>query len=383
MAARLIRPILAAWALAASVQAAAAAGTNPQPAPTDPIALEQTKVEQSTQLTDAQRKSLLATLDAAALSSQQAEQFKAETASLQTQIDQAPERLTKLRNEAPDRSEFNTSKLSSFDVGHLKSLLDRFRNELNDARSSVAEQEKALALYTQAATDDGARIADLHDRLAKLPPTPATQPASIQGETTQLAAAAQKEVLNANLTWLKLRQDNLGLLTELATAQRDHFDARAARLQKTLDQLRTALLQKQSATLKSAEQATQTAEAESPPALKPLHSGTAVLLQEQNELLTKTSTAQQRLEATKRLLDDLQADRKRIQQALEVAGDSSQISKLLQKRQAGIPSAASLNQNLLDFQGSLSTAILRQFNGRCYQGGFALFTRIYRLRSWF
>jgi DNA repair exonuclease SbcCD ATPase subunit len=168
-------------------------------------------------------------------------------------------------------------------------------------------------------------------------------------------------VLNTNLTWLKLRQDNLGLLTELATVQRDHFDAWVARLQKTLDQLCTALLQKQSATLKSAEQATQTAEAESPPALKPLQSGTAALLQEQDEVLAKTGTAQQHLEATKRLLDDLHADRKRIQKALDVAGDSSQISMLLRKRQAGIPSIASLNQNSLDFQGSLSTAILHQF----------------------
>jgi potassium efflux system protein len=361
MVARLIYLILATWGLAASVQAAAAAGTNPQPAPTDPIALERTKVEQSTQLTDEQRKSLLATLSAAALSIQKAEQFKAETAGLQTQIDQAPKQLTKLRNEAPDRSELDTGKLSNFDVKHLKSLLDRFRNELNDARSSVAEQEKALSLYTQAAIVDGAKIADLHDRLAKLPLALPTKPVSIQGEITQLATAAQKEMLNANLTWLKLRQDNLGLLTELATVQRDHFDALAARLQKTLDQLRTALLQKQSATLKSAEQATQTAEAESPPALKPLQSGTAALLQEQNEVLAKTITAQQRLEATKRLLDDLQADRKRIQHALDVAGDSSQISTLLQKRQAGIPSTASLNQNLLDFQSSLSTAILRQF----------------------
>jgi potassium efflux system protein len=361
MVTRLVCTLIASCILAVSVQAATAEVRDAQPAPSDPIALERTKVQQSTQLTDDQRKSLLATLDAAALSKQQAAQFKANADTLQAQIAQAPAQLAKLRNESPGSSEPDAKKLVGLDVEHIKGLLDQYRNELNDARSGVAEQEEALAQYTQAATDDSAKIADLHDRLAKLPSAPATQLSSIEAETTQLAAAAQKEALSANLAWLTLRQDNLELLTELATERRDHFAARAAELQKTLDLLRTTLLQKQSATLKSAEQAAQTAKAEFPPELKPLQSDTAALLKEQNEILAKTNTAQQRLEATKHLLDDLQTDRKRIQQVLDVAGDSSQISTLLQKRQAGIPSAASLNQNLLDFQDSLSTAILRQF----------------------
>ena len=175
-----------------------------------------------------------------------------------------------------------------------------------------------------------------------------------------LSSSAKYQQMFSRQALLKIKQKNLDVLTELATARRDNFAKQVAQLQNNIDQIHTAFQAQANKELQSTQIEPNKKAPDLPPELKPLQDKINLLTKEQNELLADSNTKSRRLDAVKRLLDELQADQKRVQQVIDLTGDSEQISALLQKRRAFIPSVSSLTEEAIDYQNTMTEAVLRQ-----------------------
>lgn len=323
------------------------------------INVERAAVVSSQSLNDQQRLEIQAKLDEASSLLQQTEQLKAEMGQLIVEIKRAPEQIKTIQKERVKIEKIVASKVAGYSTEKLKSMLEGLRAQLKSSRSSQDEQVKLLASYTLLVSNSGSDIADINGRLDKLRLSK-NSVGSDKSTADRLLDAARLAMLSARLALIKTRQSNLYVLTELATVRRDHYSAQISLLQNNIDQLHVVLQAKAGQELESAQIYLKGALAEAPTELSSLQNTINNLLKEQGALQAESSTESHRLDTVKRLFDELQSDQVRMEQVIEMAGDHAQVSTLLQKRRALIPSVSPLTEEMISYQLKMSTAILRQ-----------------------
>ena len=336
-----------------------AADSAAAPVSIETVNAERSIVTSSQALNDQQRNESLAKLDEAAKSLQETRLHRSIHADLQSEIEQASGLIKQLEKKSLGIESIQLSVIATYSTEKLKSLLDSSRSELELARTGLERQEKLLSEYIAFAKSGGAEIADINERLNRLNFSP-TNGEKNSSTADRLYLTAKTQQLAARLSVLRIKQKNLDVLTELATARRDFFTREVSILQRNLDQIHTALQAIAKRELESMLLDPDKKATDLPPAFKPLQNKINALIKEQNELLADSSIKSRRLDTVKRLLDELQADQKRVQQVIDLTSDSEQISTLLQKRRALIPSVSSLTDEVIAYQSTMSESVLRQ-----------------------
>ena len=266
------------------------------------IEAERSVLASSISLSEQQRQETRAKLDEAASLLQQTDIVKVSLQKIQEEIKLAPEKIKKLQ-EPLKINLLVTKEITTYSSESLKTLLEKLRMELDTSRNNQDEQEKLLASYISLSKSGGADIADINSRLDKL--GTAVSEVII---ADRLLKMARLQMLNSKYSLLRTKIDNLGVLSELATVQRDHYASQISLLQKNMDQLHQQLQLKAGEEYKSAQQVVDNGSNDVPPELKDLQDNINQLLQAQNKLLAESSIKSQRLDTLKRQLDELKAD---------------------------------------------------------------------------
>ncbi len=345
---------------AAAVAGAAASGDADELA--REIAAERKRVGEAGELGDARRKELLARLDRAAEFLDRRRQILARSEALKARVRKAPAELAELqRRRLPRR--LSASALAGWSDSRLQRELDRTMTAIDRARGELNAAEGDLARYLAAAKQDGEELVRINARLASLVGSAASTAAgSAASGADALQDRAELAWLQARRDFLRLRQDNLSRLTELAQAQRD-FDIRLLqRLQENADLLHQALTERKVATLQQSETAApKKGGAQAlPEVLRPLQEEIEALHAEQARIVARSGELAQREEQARRQLEFLKADRTRLQQALELVAEGDQLSAMLRKRRQLLPGSAELAAELDQYLRELNQATLRQ-----------------------
>ncbi len=322
------------------------------------ISAERSRIEATKNLSDDERDLTLTKLDQAANLVEQTIQLENQSNQLKSLIASAPAELTRLRKPSINKT-LDSSTVKRWSQQQLTKALAKTIIEIDDANRLKETAERSLSEYIDAAQNGGAEISQISNQLSKLLSPSAINDKSLTN-TDILLNQANSYTLSARLSLLKTQQSNLGILTELATAQRDTASLTISSLQKRLELIRSALAEKQNINLKTAQTIAENSVDSAMPELKSLQNKIIALLKEQSDLLTIKTTHEHRLDTLKQLLDELKSDRTRIQQAINIAGDNEHISDLLQKRLAAIPRISSLKKDIITYQNGLSNTFMRQ-----------------------
>ncbi len=345
---------------AAAVAGAAASGDADELA--REIAAERKRVGEAGELGDARRKELLARLDRAAEFLDRRRQVLARSEALKARVRKAPAELAELQRRRLPRM-LSASALAGWSDSRLQRELDRTMTAIDRVRAELNAAEGDLARYLAAAKQDGEELVRINARLASLVGSAAsTATASAASGADALQDRAELAWLQARRDFLRLRQDNLSRLTELAQAQRD-FDIRLLqRLQENADLLHQALTERKVATLQQSEPVTPKEDGAQalPEVLRPLQERIDALRAEQARIVARSGELAQREEQARRQLEFLKSDRTRLQQALELVAEGDQLSAMLRKRRQLLPGSAELAAELDAYVRELNRATLRQ-----------------------
>ncbi len=319
------------------------------------IEAERSIISSSLSLSDQQRQELQAKLDEAVNLLQQTDQLKLSLQNIQDEVKQAAGQIKKLQKEGLKIEPLDEKKLTHYNSDELKSLLEKLRMELETSRNNQDTQEKLLASYISLSKNGGAEIANINKKMDKL--RSATSEVIV---ADRLLNAAQIQMLMAKHNLLRFKIDNLGVLTELSTVQRDQYAAQISLLQKNMDQLHVLLRVKAGEDLKTVNKIDDQSSNDLPDQIKTLQETINKLLQEQNNLQAESSIKSQRLDAVKRQLDEIRADQERIRQIIKIAGNNQQVSNLLQNRRTLIPPVSNLTEEVISLQSEMSVTVLKQ-----------------------
>lgn len=320
------------------------------------IAAEKARIEGNSGLSDEQKKQQLALLDEAASLLDKASARAQEIDRLRQTIREAPRRIAELKQRKQAAEALKAEVLSRQSTETLQSILDQQRQALEQARQALSAHETTLASYLAAAKSGGAELAQVRAQLDAL-----GGPAEGASAAEKMNQAARAQWLRTRQQWLKLRQDNLDILIQLEQAERDHAAAQVAVLQANVDLLTNELKRRQ---VENIQQVVEQAKVESdtplPPAVAEAQRRLATLLQEQAQVIARTAAVEQALSSAKGRLDQIQADRQRTEQSLQVAGAAERISAMLRQRRALLPSPAALAAQIQEYRQRLDAAVLRQ-----------------------
>lgn len=325
------------------------------------LSAARSQVTNDKSLTQEQRTQALGVLDQAQQLLAQSQDLQTRLAALRNTIASSKQRIEQLQHAQPEPA-LKAEALQEKTTDALKQLLTARQTALERAKRDLSEQEAALTSYLAAAKNGGSELAQARSELDQLVSQDnLAKPEAVQQSPQQLLKHVRQQWLDSRIRWLQLRQDNLDLLTRLAQAERDAAAAQVQRLQQDVDLLRGLLTERKVTEAQQAEQTVQAQSAELDPSLAPLADKVAGLRREQTNLITRSASLEQRLEAIKSQLAQLQADRQRLQQAIELGASGGQLSKLLRNRRMGLPATAELSRELLGYQRELKKAVLRQF----------------------
>ena len=327
------------------------------------IAAERKRVTEAGELGDGRRKELLARLDRAAEFLDRRRQVLTRSEALKTRLRKAPDELAELqRRRLP--SVLSASVLTGWSDTRLQRELDRTMDAIDRVRGELNAAERDLARYLAAAKQDGEELVRINARLASLVGnTPAAAAGAPASGADALQDRAEVAWLQARRDFLRLRQDNLSLLTELAQARRDFNIRLLQRLQENADLLHQTLTERKLATLQHSgkEGIPQTdRQGTLPEPLRLLQEEIEALHAEQARIVARSGELAQREERARRQLEFLKADRTRLEQALELVAEGDQLSAMLRKRRQLLPGSAELAAELDQYLRELNQATLRQ-----------------------
>lgn len=329
------------------------------------IAAKRADIEQAQNLPEEQRKALLAKLDEARAWVEKANTLRNDLQDLQSAVRDAPKRLAQLRTAAQGaRPPWTEDEIQQWDTERLETTWSDTKKRLDQAQADLLLKQRELTAYVTAAKTGGAELAELKKRLGELRASsqiPDEQAGdAVQAGVNQIWRAAQIQMLEARAAWLAFRQDNLAQLTDLAQAEEESYAQQVAALQHTATRLREAWQARRQHEAEVAKLSAQEAQSEAPPQLRSVQAKITELVAEQASLVGEEAQVDRWNERVKRLLDALESDLVRLQRIVEVAAGGVQISAILQKRRTFAPSMQAVTRELIDYQGRLSDAVLRQ-----------------------
>ena len=321
---------------------------------TQAIAAERARLEEVKTPSDDQKQQL-AQLDKAANLLSQAASLTQQIKQLEQTIREAPKRVAELKKRPADASVIDPKRLERFSTEELRTQLGRQQQALDLARQAMGQHESKLADYLGAAKSGGAELAKVRADLDALA-------AGEDGSTAQrLLQRAHREWLSQRRQWLKLQQANLDVLIELQQAERDAAAVQLKRLQENVRQLTAVLNKRQVEQLQKSREQSQTGEVQAQsPAEADLQQRLAALTKERSQIIVASTALDVALADTKGRLEQIHADRQRMEQILQVAKGDDSLSAMLRKRRVLLPSPASLAVRIQDYRQQLEAAVLRQ-----------------------
>ncbi|KXJ40263.1 MAG: hypothetical protein AXA67_10405 [Methylothermaceae bacteria B42] len=331
------------------------------------ILSQEQKTVEAAGLSDEQRKQALEWLGQAGQWLRQAESAETNRKALAQRLQTAPKRLKQLRrllqNPALLTRQWPTLNLSR-PLDQLEIQLTKEINALTALQASLEKKEEALTDLLAAVTTDGQRIAQLQRQLTavenelKAISDKLSEPLT---HTRYLALEGQRRWLLAELEWLRLRQANVAILTELTRAERDLLALQLAERQTRIERLRQAIesIRQQQTFIKAqkAEKALRAAEKE----VRPEIEKNLVLWSELKGLIKKEKALKSELENLKKTEDRIRDDFDKTRRAVELLGTDEALARLLFRSFRNLPSLSALQQSAEKRHALLRKAILRRF----------------------
>lgn len=322
----------------------------------------------SAALTEEQKSQALARLDEVAGFAGRLEVATAELATLKERLGTAPDRLAEARRQlaevaadAPDPGD-----LAVMESGELEQQINALRGELATRQSQLEEHEAELRVLLELARHGGTRLAELRTELAAIQarerdPQPG---AEALDAVDRLWRSANAAAIGAEIQAIESRRDNIDLLTELARVQRDLAAGRVQygkqRVAALVQALQSRRQQDAAAALTASLGAPDASSAALPGVTGQIRARITGLASEQARLLVKETEYQRQLDQVSRSLERLKKDYDRLQQAVELGGSSTQVSRLLQKRRQLAPSPERLGRDVIEYQQQIGDGGLRQ-----------------------
>ena len=327
------------------------------------LAGQRKNIEQNSSVGEEQKKLVLAKLDEAAVSLEEAAKLDARHRALAERLQLATSELEKLRSESGQAGVgLSLADIKVWSLTQLEVVLSERQLRLGEMEKELADSERQLSDYLLLARNGSTGITQLQARLgeAKSPSLASLDNASAQTAAERLSTLARRQQLTSRLDWLSLQQNNLSLLVELAQARRDLLAGRVEGLRKHLAAFREYLQKRREEVAMKAQQAAQQARQEAPSSLSSLRNQVAALAVEQTGLVTREAELDRTTEHTKRRIEEITRDRQRLQQIVELGGASAQVSSLLQKRRVFTVAPGELTKQVIGYQEQLSEMALRQ-----------------------
>ena len=326
-------------------------------------------VESATNLDDATRTRLLELYDQAILRLNEAQKVRGRSEALEKALRSAPQRIEELNRRlftlGTDTSE-TAETLESAELDEVEAWLVTKQQALDRARERRRQFEeelsRLLAGSSQLAQQISQRTAALdeyeHQMAVFIPDEP------------ELARQARLHSLEASAVLLSNERAydlthvaNQGLLTELAQAEREYWNAHIAVLRPLIDQMEGRAqemreVQAQQA-LAEAEQLRERV-AELPPELRRIAESNSGFREELERLVRDQQNIDAQLQRAASQLADVGDDFERIRQRVDMVGRSMAIGDTLRKRRADLPSLQSHRRDTLARGEIISAANNRQ-----------------------
>ena len=326
-------------------------------------------VESAANLDDATRAQLLERYDQAILRLDEAQKVRGRSEELEKTLRSAPQRIEELNRRlftlGTETSEMAKS-LESAELDEVEVWLVTQQQALSRARERVRQFEeelsRLLAGTSQLAQQISVRTAALNEYEREM--------AVFIPDEPELARQARLHSLEASVVLLsneraydRINVANQGLLTQLAQAEREYWDAYIAVLRPLIDamvgraqQMREAQAQQ---ALAEAEQLRERV-AELPPELRSIAESNSGFREELDRLVRDQQNIDAQLQRAASQLAEVGDDFERIRQRVEIVGRSMAIGDTLRKRRADLPSLQSHRRETLARGEIISSATHRQ-----------------------
>ena len=344
----------------------------------DPISLEismeslqagKSAVESAANLEDATRTRLLDLYEQAMTRHREAQNVREQSAALDEALRTAPQRIETLNGRLftlqADMSAM-VEDLGSATLEETETWLASQQQALVRARDSLRQHEDELSRLL---ASGNSLIELISTRTATLDQYEREMAASIPDES-DLARQARLHNLEASHTlrrieraYYRKRAANQGLLTNLAQAEREYWNAYIAALRPFIDEMEGRAQQMREA---QAQQALAEAEqlrervAELPPELRTIAESNSGFREELERLVRNQQNIDAQLQRAADQLAEVGDDFERIRQRVDMVGRSMAIGDTLRKRRADLPSLQSHRRDTLARGEIISTATNRQ-----------------------
>ncbi len=353
--------LLLAWLWSTSSFAAADAHLNLE------LLEQEQKALEATDLPEDQRKKAQDLLNQASQWLRQAQTANSLRQDLEKTAREAPKRLAEIR-QLLERPEKLARDLPALDLSRplewLEIKLAEEESVLTQDQSALEQKERELSEALRAATTSGQQIATLEQELQEVETElkgSAESPQVPLERTRRFSLEARRIWLQAELDWLRLRQANLAILTELSRAERDAAALLVAIRRSRLERLRQAIQSaRERQVLSAAEDAKLALKTAEPEIRKELETNLS-LWAELEKLIGEGKKLKQASLELARQLETLQNDFEKIQQAVNLAGTDESIAKLLRKRLKYLSAMSSSWREAKALQSELKLAIIRRF----------------------
>lgn len=330
------------------------------------LAQEQKAIE-AANLPEEQRKKAIDWLGQASQWLRQAQTAQSDRQAFEKAAREAPKRLAEIRQllEHPEKL---TRGWPALDFSRPLEWLEIQRAEeeslLTKNQTALEQKERELTELLEAATTSGQQTAKFERELAEVESelkAIAEASATPLDRARRFSLEARRAWLQAELDRLRLRQANLAILTELSRAERDASALQAEARQSRVELLRQAVQSaRERQVLGAAREAKLALQAAEPEVRQELEKNLR-LWAELEGLIDGSKNLNQRSQQLKRLLDGLQSDFDKIQQAIALAGTDETIAQLLRKRHKSLPSLTAFRQEAEVRQSALKLAVTRRF----------------------
>jgi len=321
-----------------------------------------TSVQDSTSLSDEQKKQAGARIDEAIAADRQGQTVFADIEALRKRIASAAERLGALSRDLADSPEADVAEsVAKLTDEQLELQAAERRGLLTIQQQALEESERRLDQVLAQGLSDASDLATIAERLGELESLPL--PEFTEGalaSVDELWRSARMALLRGRIDLLNLRQGSINQLTDLARLERDVALAKVDAINTEVSALAAEVQARRQREAEAVVSAVEQQGSDTSEVLRKIKAQISPLAREQSQLLVQEAEITRQLSQVKRTAERLERDYERIQQVVELGGASGQVSSLLQKRRQLAPSPDQLGRESLVFQQKISDAGLRQ-----------------------
>ena len=259
----------------------------------------------------------------------------------------APQTIDKIRATIQDlRKPQSLDELRTMSAADLSSRIDSLRSNLSDAQSQISDLRDQLTQIAQRPDAARQQLSQARSALQSLATaadaTPDAQSGGPRAAAQQTLVAARRTALNARIDRLQEELNGLDPRERLLEARRSLAEAKIASDNEALSTAQAALGQKQNASAKSLERASENKLDELRGAVKPISDAAQANLELTNrltELNQQTENLSSHQAQQREKVDDLQRRLNLVQRQLEIGGGSVALGDVLraQKRNLAAP----------------------------------------------